>query len=619
MRTRVFSAFLLVAALLSAGPRPAAAQDAPLEISWEVRNRFRMFAREADFERLAAAHEGGGVLDAERRLAAQDGFGWAKDVGALCFNPALGRVKEFCERDGLVENYLNPVKHRVALRVAGAEGAACAWTITSGAVTSVVNAPCEDALEHRFPSKQASAVSVVARRGGAVAGRGAASVAVRDLLVVGMGDSIASGEGNPLRAVPLSDNGFCFRRLLDGRRFYLPARAVSPLAHDCPMAPEDAQDDAAFHRVNALWLFSACHRSLYSYQARAALAHAIREKHGAVTYVPLACTGATIQAGILGSQPARERPLVNGRPGPATVPAQIFELEKLTGKLGTRPLVRTPDVILLTIGANDIGFSGLVAHVMTAPGPERTLLKAAGAIVEPAASRRSLRTVLRPQFAQLRARLAPFVDGDMKRIVFASYPNPALAAPGQACGTSRQGFDAHPAFTVNGGLTADAVRFVEEEFLPVLRGLAACEGGACPASRAMTYVDAHRAAFETRGFCATGAGDPAFDTACFRNGGSFNGAPEGLMDPLACARPATAFRPYAARQRWVRTPNDSYFTAMTYPASSPLRPRDIHDAVWGMTSAVYGGAIHPTAEGHAAIADAVLPTLAQAHAARPRR
>lgn len=38
-----------------------------------------------------------------------------------------------------------------------------------------------------------------------------------------------------------------------------------------------------------------------------------------------------------------------------------------------------------------------------------------------------------------------------------------------------------------------------------------------------------------------------------------------------------------------------------------LRPRDIHDAAWGMLSAVYGGAIHPTAAGHAAIADAVLP------------
>ena len=32
-------------------------------------------------------------------------------------------------------------------------------------------------------------------------------------------------------------------------------------------------------------------------------------------------------------------------------------------------------------------------------------------------------------------------------------------------------------------------------------------------------------------------------------------------------------------------------------------------ATWGVVSAVYGGAVHPTAEGHAAIADAALPEV----------
>jgi hypothetical protein len=38
-----------------------------------------------------------------------------------------------------------------------------------------------------------------------------------------------------------------------------------------------------------------------------------------------------------------------------------------------------------------------------------------------------------------------------------------------------------------------------------------------------------------------------------------------------------------------------------------LKPSDIHDALWGVISAVYGGAVHPTAEGYAAMADAALP------------
>ena len=41
----------------------------------------------------------------------------------------------------------------------------------------------------------------------------------------------------------------------------------------------------------------------------------------------------------------------------------------------------------------------------------------------------------------------------------------------------------------------------------------------------------------------------------------------------------------------------------------PAQPDDIHDALWGAASAVYGGAMHPTAQGYAAMADAALPAV----------
>jgi hypothetical protein len=80
---------------------------------------------------------------------------------------------------------------------------------------------------------------------------------------------------------------------------------------------------------------------------------------------------------------------------------------------------------------------------------------------------------------------------------------------------------------------------------------------------------------------------------------------------MACGQSASEYRPYAPRARWVRTANDSFFTAMSYPQgqSAILQPSNIHDATWGILSAVYGGAIHPTAEGHAAMADAALPAV----------
>ena len=51
---------------------------------------------------------------------------------------------------------------------------------------------------------------------------------------------------------------------------------------------------------------------------------------------------------------------------------------------------------------------------------------------------------------------------------------------------------------------------------------------------------------------------------------------------------------------------------MTYPQGLPssMQPSDIHDATWGVLSAVYGGAVHPSAEGHAAMADAALQAAA---------
>jgi hypothetical protein len=59
---------------------------------------------------------------------------------------------------------------------------------------------------------------------------------------------------------------------------------------------------------------------------------------------------------------------------------------------------------------------------------------------------------------------------------------------------------------------------------------------------------------------------------------------------------------------------------MTYPQGVSNAPTDIHDATWGVLSAVYGGAVHPSAEGHAVMADAALPAAAgvlQLEAAAP--
>jgi hypothetical protein len=158
--------------------------------------------------------------------------------------------------------------------------------------------------------------------------------------------------------------------------------------------------------------------------------------------------------------------------------------------------------------------------------------------------------------------------------------------------------------------------FAQNTFLPRLKELATCTGAAiCADPRAdrMTFVDAHQPAFVAHGVCARAGSDPDFDKECFSPAGeSFNASPvEGATQPLACERQASEFRAYSPRARWIRTANDSYFAAMTFPQGVPsvIQAADIHDATWGILSAVYGGAIHPTAEGHAAMADATLESV----------
>ncbi|MFY9692211.1 MAG: hypothetical protein WAK35_00550, partial [Xanthobacteraceae bacterium] len=89
--------------------QPAAplAGTGDFRIVWEVKNRFRLFRNDADFQRMTAASRGDGVLAAEDRLErATDGLGWAKDIVAnLCLDNS-GNLVETCERDGVRENYL---------------------------------------------------------------------------------------------------------------------------------------------------------------------------------------------------------------------------------------------------------------------------------------------------------------------------------------------------------------------------------------------------------------------------------------------------------------------------------------------------------------------------------
>src|SRR5438132_11943601 len=330
MRSLVVVGFLLVFSTwgghaVHAQPEAGAAPH----IKWEVKNRFRLFRNEADFQRHVAAMRSDGVLAAERRLASEtDGRGWARDmIERLCVDRA-GLLLEFCDRDGERESYLAPRDHRVGVMLAGTVPAneGCAWSFDDGdGHPRQVSGPCDEEVKARLVSNRPTIASVDIILTDGTALRLVSEIVVRDALIAGMGDSIAAGEGNPDRAVRLSDQGFCFKRF-GGGEYYRPGREGFRGNKSCAPTPiESAAEDWA--RQSARWLSGPCHRSLYSYQTRAVLELAVENPHLAVTFIPLACSGATVDIGFLGGLRILECPSPGtGAPCARSVRAQVADL-----------------------------------------------------------------------------------------------------------------------------------------------------------------------------------------------------------------------------------------------------------------------------------------------------
>ena len=270
---------------------PAAAAPPPsesgLSIEWQVRNRFRLFRREADFLRHVTANRAGNQLAAEHLLERDtEGRGWAQnEVDHLCLN-AAGGLLDTCDRDGEKENYLAPKTHAVVARLAGPvpPDATCNWSFDDGTVPpKQVTAPCTQPVQQRLAYGKPTIAAVGVTRADGSVDSVSAEIAVRDLLIAGLGDSVAAGEGNPDRPIALSDDGFCFRRFLGAARseYFRPARQGYKGDKACDDSPAgSAASTSDWNSHGARWMSAACHRSLYGYQLRTALALAVENPTG---------------------------------------------------------------------------------------------------------------------------------------------------------------------------------------------------------------------------------------------------------------------------------------------------------------------------------------------------
>lgn len=190
-------------------------------------------------------------------------------------------------------------------------------------------------------------------------------VKVKDLLMVSIGDSVASGEGNPDRERKIVTCGSrledCIEQLreLGATQWQLDRVKVG-------VGPNSSHSVV----VPAQWQDQRCHRSAFAGPAMAAKVIENTYSHTSVTFLHLACSGAGISEGLIngykGLDPTAPRasglqPAVDGK-----LPAQIKEVIKLLCARefidgacveGDKPFpIRNIDILLLIVGANDINF-----------------------------------------------------------------------------------------------------------------------------------------------------------------------------------------------------------------------------------------------------------------------
>jgi hypothetical protein len=643
--------FLLIAILTFATSAQAEVLNSGnVQIEWKVVNRFRFFkdpnifaqqetawrqygqhiaGRNASTEDNAMFYYNSSVLGIEHVLNDRripftnilrtkfDWHGWAaRAVNATCYDEK-SRSHAGC---GGVDAYLNPAAHEVEISLKPLEGGKlvseyiCHWHVGDA---PELQAPCDQAIRANIPYPDGATVSVNVEGERPIA----IDVKVKDLLVVGMGDSFASGEGNPDVPVELDES----RRV---QNLY-PARKV----------PD--------RTGNAQWLDKLCHRSLYSYQMRAALQMAIEHPHGAVTYLGYACSGAAVEKGIIGPQSYVEYkstdasaadPVVEALAGSRKDSEMAWFLRenckvepKWEGGVWTCPgqqFKRPVDFVFLSIGGNDIGFANLVSWATLRGGPATRLASWFGVTVSPDQFSAAMNSTL-PQAYQHLARQfeksMPLKNGDLafdpSRVILTAYPDILADENGETCKGVTDGGVAEDSFASNQSLDRfanwlvvrqdklDAAHGQLELLYRKMRDLADANGWTF-AGRAHTERP-----FKGHGFCAQRQ-DRLDDPA------------EALMVPCwgAAARPtqtcqsgifakgngwrpydpATQNYPYALRQRWVRTINDAYMI-MNQKVVDHFGYIDEGSSAKDFTETT--GGMHPSAEGHASLADAMMIDL----------
>jgi hypothetical protein len=317
----------------------------------------------------------------------------------------------------------------------------------------------------------------------------------------------------------------------------------------------------------------------------------------------------------------------------------------------TNVFKRPADALLIDIGINDVGFAGWAAGIIL----QDPVLRGAAGAMNPCFDGRSDCAETRNLFAKLERRygllrsvldqyLLPDFGIDPSHVIVAVYPPALENEAGILCQQGNAGltiatFPPAPFANACSGVSApitfgtlaeypasdQAERNVEQARVKLNASLAAF---ALQPHAEFDLINGYTSDFSRRGVCATtdARSHPPAGQACFTTVDLFNlpcaPNPESMhlprTGPLSSACqgdpsafvpfPPNRFEPYRSRARVFRTMNDVFLTINQRPAQYlDATPFGILD----LSGRATGGAFHPTAEGHAIIANEATAELCE--------
>jgi hypothetical protein len=601
---------------------------------------------------------------------------------AVCWD----RGKQRHSNCGGFDAYINPKAHNVFLRAVSEPDVRildgeCEWSLPNGDDAKIIEPSNVQGSSIKLPCSSLLIISVGAgkqivvklQQAGATA---ETTVSISDSLVVGVGDSFSSGEGNPDVPAKLR---WAIDRSLD---WAADGGTITDVVTAGPLRKASGDYFAA------QWLDRSCHRSAYSYQLRSAMQLALADPSRAITFLSYACSGAEVNEGLFQPYIGPEKTDSKVRLDPselAQFPLLLTELCKsydgsnvlekplspedereaehshqyhlggvisdvayrCAGKPAGQGFKRPIDLLYVSIGGNDLGFSRWILATITSdefPTAFLPILKDDNA--PECLHHEGSCTETRARWARFNSRFGllrefidhrlPFSNRGLTPVIMMTYPLPITDQTGSYCPDGNAGSTVWVRSKLRLCLTKQQKGlevfktisdFVDSHLNGSIDSLVADKDAHQTERPKWIAVKDYLSGFKGHGFCASKSKElstrpiPQEPAAGCLTGNqteaeilaikkiSGKAVQETLYFPLGVGDgisnfwpydPIFDYQPYAHRARLARTMNEVQFLInqlnganQTANAAGLLSLKD---------SAIFG-AFHPTAEAHAMFAD----------------